>query len=95
MVSRGHLDGYCHPGDLREIRLHEQAFDGREWIAHTFLVFEFDASHGDRRFIGLSMEARREIGEDYSIPRGMLRGFEAALVWATGEDLATRRVVYA
>lgn len=95
VVSRGYLNGTWDPKDLQTIWLYEQEFDDRGWTAHTFLVFEFDESYGDLRYLGISMEARREEGEDYSIRRGMMRGFEAAIVWATEEDLVSRRAVYA
>lgn len=95
VLSRGYRDGVWNPEDLEEIWLYAQEFDDDGWTAHTFLVFEFDASYGDRRYLGMSMEARREEGESYSIARGLLRGFEAAVVWATEEDLVSRRAVYA
>ena len=95
VLSRGYRDGTWHPGDIQEVWLYEQEFDSRGWAAHTFLVFEFDESYGDLRYLGISLEARREEGESYSILRGMLRGFEAAVVWATEEDLVSRRTVYA
>jgi hypothetical protein len=95
VVSRGYLDGVWDPRDVRTIWLYSQEFDEGGWTAHTFLVFEFDESYGDRRYLGISMEARREVGEDYSIARGLMRGFEAAIVWATEEDLVSRRTVYA
>ena len=95
VLSRDRLDGAWDPGEIQEIWLYEQEFDRRGRFAHTFVVFEFPETYGDRRFLGLSMEARREEGETYSILRGAFRGFEAIHIWATEEDLVTRRVVYA
>lgn len=95
VVSRGYLDGVWDPDDLQAIWLYSQEFDAGGWTAHTFLVFEFDESYGTRRYLGISLEARREEGESYSIVRGLMRGFEAAIVWATEEDLVSRRAVYA
>jgi hypothetical protein len=95
VVSRGYRHGEWVASDVREIWLYAQEFDDRGLTAHTFLVFEFDGSYGDQRYLGISMEARREEGESYSIVRGLLRGFEAAVVWATEEDLVSRRAVYA
>jgi hypothetical protein len=95
VLSRNYLDGSWDPDDLKDIWLYAQEFDARGWTAHTFLVFEFEESYGDRRYLGISMEARREVGESYSILRGLLRGFEAAVVWATEEDLVSRRAIYA
>ncbi len=95
VVSRDYLNGVWDPEDVDEIWLYAQEFDAGGWTAHTFLVFEFDPSYGERRYLGISMEARREEGESYSITRGLLRGFEAAAVWATENDLVSRRAVYA
>ncbi|HSM04553.1 MAG TPA: DUF4105 domain-containing protein [Longimicrobiales bacterium] len=95
VVSTGTLDGVWDPADLTDLWMYEQVFDERGLTAHTFLVFEFDESYGERRFLGVSMEARREADEAYSILRGMFRSYEAAMIWATEEDLATRRLVYA
>jgi hypothetical protein len=95
VLSMDYLEATYDPADLQEIWLYEQEFDERGLIAHTFLVFQFDASQDGPRYLGLSMEARREQDEPYSILRGIFRGFEASLIWATEEDLVTRRVTYA
>lgn len=62
---------------------------GSQLAAHTLLLFEFA---GDR-LLGLTIEARREVGEDYSALRGVFNTFELAYVWASARDLLTRRVV--
>ena len=95
VLSRAYRNGVWDPDDIQEVWLYTQEFDRWGLTAHTFLVFEFDDAYGDLRFLGISMEARREEGEEYSILRGLLRGFEAAVVWATEEDLVSRRTVYA
>jgi hypothetical protein len=75
--------------------MYEQILDGeRGLIAHTFVVFEFDSTYGDARWLGLSVETRRERGETYSLVGGMLRAFEVTHIWATERDLVTRRVQY-
>lgn len=94
VLSTEYFDASFDPADLVDLWLYEQEFDGQGLIAHTFLVFEFDESYGPARYLGLSMEARREADEEYSMLRGIFRGFEAAHVWATEEDLVTRRVRY-
>ncbi len=80
------------PTEIRALWLYEQelGFGGR--IAHTFLVFEFPESYGEVRWLGLSVETRREVGESYSLIGGVLKAFEVTHVWATEEDLVTRRV---
>jgi len=55
-------------------------------------VFEFPESYGPARWLGLSVETRREVGETYSLVGGVLKAFEVTHIWATEEDLVTRRV---
>jgi hypothetical protein len=54
----------------------------REWRgpAHSFLSFEF----ADSQFVSISVEARREAGETYSIWKGALRKYE--LMYVIGEE---------
>lgn len=63
----------------------------RRWrgLGHTFLSFEM----GDGRFLAVSVEARREADEAYSLVRGLLRGFEITYVLATEEDVVGLRAV--
>lgn len=60
---------------------------GSQLAAHTLLLFEFE---GDR-LLGLTIEARREQGEDYSALRGQFNAFELIYIWATARDLLVRR----
>jgi hypothetical protein len=94
VVSKGYFDASFDPDDIVELWMYEQILDERGLIAHTFLVFEFDENYGDNRFLGLSVETRRELGEQYSIIGGMLRKFEVTHIWATERDLVRRRVEY-
>jgi hypothetical protein len=48
--------------------------------AHTFLSFEFS----DSTFVSVSVEARREVGEEYSPLKGVLRRYE--LIEVIGEE---------
>lgn len=92
VVSKDYFTARYHPADVLTLWLYEQAlgFGGR--VAHTFLVFEFPESYGDARWLGLSVETRREVGESYSIVGGVMRTFEVTHIWATERDLVTRRV---
>ena len=95
ILTREYFDGAYDPADLVDAWMYEQILDGdRGLIAHTFIVFEFDSTYGDRRWLGLSVETRRERGETYSLAGGMLRSFEVTHIWATERDLVTRRVQY-
>ncbi len=92
VVSKAYFAESYDPADITGLWLYEQelGFGGR--IAHTFLVFEFPESYGPARWLGLSVETRREVGESYSLVGGVLKAFEVTHIWATEEDLVTRRV---
>ncbi len=55
--------------------------------AHTFVSFGFD----DSTYVGISVEARKEVGETYSIAKGLLRRFEVLFVIADERDLIPLR----
>lgn len=61
----------------------------RRGPAHPFLSFGF----GDTSFVAISVEARRERDESYSIWRGMAKGFEMIYVVADERDPLTLRVL--
>jgi len=94
VVAKPYLHASFDPERIVDLWMYEQELDGTGLIAHTFLVFEFDESHGSNRYLGLSVETRRESGEQYSLIGGMLRSFEVTHIWATENDLVTRRVDY-
>ncbi len=52
-------------------------------IAHTFLSFSFS----DGKYLAISIEARKEKGEDYSILDGFFKGNELYYVVANEQDL--------
>lgn len=58
-------------------------------LAHTFLTFELTGN----RFLAVSMEARREAHEAYSLLGGVLRRFELTYVVGTEADLLGLRAV--
>ena len=51
--------------------------------AHTFLSFGF----ADSQYVAISVEARRELGEEYSILKGLLRRYEIMYVIGDERDL--------
>src|SRR5687768_5857427 len=51
--------------------------------AHTFLSFGF----ADSQYVAISVEARREVDEEYSILKGMLRQYEIMYVIGDERDL--------
>jgi hypothetical protein len=92
--SKKYFDAAFDPKDIVAMWMYEQQLDASGLIAHTFLVFEFNESYERGRYLGLSVETRREQGEEYSIIGGALRAFEITHIWATEKDLVTRRVQY-
>lgn len=94
IISKSYFNASYDPRDIVDLWMYEQQLDGRGLIAHTFVVFEFDESYGSHRYLGLSVETRRESGEEYSLMGGALRSFELTHIWATEDDLVTRRVEY-
>ena len=95
ILAREYFDATFDPADIVDAWMYEQILDdGRGAIAHTFIVFEFDSTYGRARYLGLSVETRREKGEQYSLLAGMLGRFEITHTWATEQDLVARRVLY-
>jgi Domain of unknown function (DUF4105) len=58
-------------------------------IAHTFISFEFEDD-----FLSLSVEARKEHDEEYSIVKGMMGSFELMYCLGDERDYILRRSVY-
>jgi hypothetical protein len=94
VLEKPYFDATFDPADIVDTWMYEQKLDRLGLIAHTFIVFEFDQSYGRARYLGLSVETRREVGEQYSIIGGMLRSFEVTHIWATERDLVRRRVEF-
>ncbi len=92
VASKDYVTARYDPADVAGLWLYEQEIGLAGLIAHTFLVFEFPESYGPARWLGLSVETRREEGETYSLIGGVLRAFEVTHIWANEEDLVTRRV---
>ena len=61
--------------------------DGWRGPAHSLLSFGFD----DGRYLAVSVEARKEPGEDYSVYRGMAKRFELMYVIGDERDLIANR----
>lgn len=61
-----------------------------EGVGHTFFLFEFE----DEKTISVSVEARREEGEDYSAIKGLFNNYELWYTWGSAADLFSRRAVY-
>ncbi|GAM96422.1 membrane protein [alpha proteobacterium U9-1i] len=75
--------------DLRSVWFMLEPQPGSQLAAHTLLLFEFE---GDR-LLGLTIEARREEGEEYDALAGIWNTFELSYIWASARDLLVRRAV--
>jgi hypothetical protein len=63
---------------------------GRAGAAHTFISFGF----GPRDFLAISIEIRKEKGEEFSVLRGLLREYEIMYVIGDEQDLVKLRTNY-
>lgn len=59
--------------------------------AHTQLSFGFDTEDGSREYVAISVEIRKEVGEQFSPLTGLLRKFELMYVVADEEDVIKLR----
>jgi hypothetical protein len=78
--------------DLAQLRGLDLAITywGSEYIAHPILSFQF----GDKDFVAVSIETRKEKGEGYSSILGFFRQYELAYVFAGERDLIRLRTNY-
>lgn len=88
--TAGYRDEAYALSDVRGVWFALAPFASRfRGLAHTFVSFEM----ADGRFLGVSVEARREEDEAYSLVGGLLRGFEVVYVVGTEEDLLGQRAM--
>ncbi len=84
------IEGRYRPEDITRVWFVVNPFKGWDGVAHTMLVFDF--KDGDPAVV--SVEARRENGEDFWVGTGLFNQFELIYIWGTERDLYTRRAVY-
>lgn len=65
-------------------------FGSVKGIAHTFMSFEFEGN----QFVAISIEVRKQKGEDYSIPRGLVKPYELIYVVGDENDIIKLRTNY-
>lgn len=75
--------------DLRGIDLFI-TYWGSPWIAHPIVSFDFGAG----RHLAVSVETRKEVGEEYSALLGFFRQYELIYVFADERDLIRLRTNY-
>lgn len=74
---------------LRSLDLIVEPFNDSKLMAHTMLSFGFE----DQGHVIVSVEARREIQEQYSLVAGALRQYELIYVFGDEKDLLTLRAL--
>ena len=89
VAEERYFDASFNVADLRNVWFVLEPQPGSTLAAHTLLLFEFS----DDRIVGLTIEARREVGEEYDALAGVFNAFELAYVWGTARDFLTRRAV--
>ncbi|MBN2183895.1 MAG: DUF4105 domain-containing protein [Candidatus Krumholzibacteriota bacterium] len=88
-VQRWGIDRY-NLSDLHSVWLIISLFDrDRRGPAHPFLSFQF----GDTSFVAVSVEARRESHESYSIWKGMIKRFELVYIITDERDIVKLRAI--
>lgn len=88
--ERRYRDETYDLADVRRVWFALAPFANRfRGLAHTFVSFELE----EGRFVAVSVEARREADESYSLLGGFLRGFELTYVIGTEEDLLGLRAL--
>jgi hypothetical protein len=88
-TDESYIEAAYDISELREVWFMLEPQPGSQLAAHTLLLFEFE---GDR-LLGLTIEARRERGEEYSAFHGLFNAFELAYIWGSARDFLTRRAV--
>ncbi len=74
-------------GDIESIDVGVSHFSANESIAHVFIIFVVKG----REDIGLSVEARRSVGEDYTITGGLTFSYDLAYFITSKRDLLSIR----
>ena len=83
------IDGVWDLSELRGVDLIVSYWPSSRAVAHTMMSFDF----GDARTLCLSVEARRERGEDWGVLTGLCRSFELVYILGTERDLVGQRAV--
>jgi len=79
--------------DIKKVYYILQPFSSFEGLAHSFLTFEFEDENKIKSYISISVEIRREIGEDYSPIKGIFRNYELVYVIGDENDLIGLRSI--
>jgi len=78
-----HMDTQYDLGQLESVWFIVEPFAAWDGAAHTFVSFGF----ADGRYLAVSVELRKEVGEDFSPVRGLFRNYELIYVIADERDV--------
>lgn len=90
VVSKNFYSETFDPKKIKTVYFLLNPFGKWEGVGHTFFLFEFE----DGKTVSISVEARREKGEDYGAIRGLFNNYEQWYTWGSAADLFSRRAVY-
>lgn len=90
IVTKDYYDDTFDIQSLEQAYLVFNPFGKWEGVGHSFFVFEFT----DGKTISVSVEARREVGEEYSALNGVFNQYELWYAFGSPADFFTRRSVY-
>lgn len=89
-ISEDWIDVPVDPSTIVRTWFLIEPFSQLEAVGHTFLSFEFE----DGTVLSFSVEAKRELGEEYSALKGQFREYELSYQWGLERDFVTRRLIY-
>jgi len=82
-----HDDQTYNLADLQSVDFFVVPFDNMPAIAHTMLSFEFASPDGEPQHLAVSVEVRKEVGEEYAAWKGSARQYELMYVLADERDV--------
>lgn len=88
-VTKEWIDRTYNWSDLEAVWFFMIPFQEWDGFAHTMISFDFK----DQEPLMISIEARKEIGEDYKLIDGLMNEYELIYIWGTERDFVGRRVV--
>ena len=69
--------------DLKSAKIVEARFLPVDFISHDFIIFELE----NGKKIGVSIESRRVVGDNFSLLKGALPYYNLIYIWSSDDDL--------
>jgi len=85
--EENYIDFEFKLSEITGMEVGEAHFSPKEGIAHIFLIFNLENSKN----IALSIETRREVGEEFALVKGLKFDYEIIYILTTKEDLLSLR----